>query len=70
MDTPKEVEKLRARLKAMPRPEFLELADRAGVARSTAEKFRNGHSGKKRGSFVPMLFANALGDSKKAKPRA
>lgn len=59
MDRQIDVEKLRAQLKAMPRARVLELADKASVARSTAEKFRLGHI-EELGSFKLERLANAM----------
>lgn len=44
MDSPFDIEALRAQLKAMSRPDVMRLADESGLALSSVEKFRNGHT--------------------------
>jgi transcriptional regulator with XRE-family HTH domain len=60
MDLQIDLEQLRARLRAMKRPEVLQLALKAGVPHSTVEKFRNGHTDEPRLSKLRALTA-ALG---------
>lgn len=57
------VEAIRAECKAMPRAEFVELAVRAGLKQSTAEKFRNGHI-EELGGFKLAALANELAKQK------
>lgn len=54
-----DVEAIRAECKAMARPEFLELATKAGLRLPTAEKFRNGHITELGGSKL-LRLAHAL----------
>lgn len=54
-----DAEAIRAECKAMSRTDFIELAQRAGLKRSTAEKFRNGHIKELGGSKLAAL-ANEL----------
>lgn len=65
MDNLIDVEAVRATLKAMPRPEALQLAEKAGVAIPTAEKFRNGHIKELGGSKLAALL-NALNEREAA----
>lgn len=56
---PAEAAQIRAKFKAMPRQEFLRLANDAGIPRSTAEKVRNGTKSL-RGTFTFLKLAEAL----------
>jgi hypothetical protein len=59
MDTQIDVEAVRARFKAVPYVEAMRLATDAGIAPSTAQKFRMGHIVEP-GAFKLARLANAL----------
>lgn len=66
MDKQIDLEALRSRLANMTRAEVLELAEKAGLAHSTVEKFRLGHIHEPRLSKLEKLRV-ALGKVKRAK---